>query len=58
MLGQTARVRLTREVSSPGSSPADVVAEVTIAAVIELGLRAGDTLWACVKASEVSVYPA
>ena len=58
VLGQTARVRLTREVSSPGSSPADVVAEVTIAAVIELGLRAGDTVWACVKASEVSVYPA
>ena len=35
----------------------ELVAEVTIAAVVELGLRVGDVVWASVKASEVTVYP-
>ena len=35
----------------------ELVAEVTIAAVVELGLRVDDLIWASVKASEVTVYP-
>jgi molybdopterin-binding protein len=34
------------------------VAEVTPAAVRELGLDSGDQVWIAVKATEVSVYPA
>jgi molybdate transport system ATP-binding protein len=34
-----------------------IVAEVTQAAVIELGLRQGEQVWASVKASEVASYP-
>jgi molybdopterin-binding protein len=34
------------------------VAEVTRAAVLELGLIAGASVWIAVKATEVSVYPA
>ncbi len=48
--GQRARVRVA------GALP--VVAEVTPAAVSELGLAAGRTVWASCKAMEVSVYPA
>jgi molybdate transport system ATP-binding protein len=44
------RVRLA------GSPP--IVAEVTPAAVRELGLDRGDQVWVAVKATEVSVYPA
>jgi molybdate transport system ATP-binding protein len=39
-----------------GSVP--VVAEVTAAAIADLGLREGEEVWASVKASEVEVYPA
>jgi molybdate transport system ATP-binding protein len=35
-----------------------VTAEVTPAAVSELGLRAGAPVWASVKATEITVYPA
>jgi molybdate transport system ATP-binding protein len=35
-----------------------VVAEVTPAAVKELGLDRGDTVWISVKATEINVYPA
>jgi molybdate transport system ATP-binding protein len=35
-----------------------VTAEVTPAAVAELELTAGATVWASIKATEVSVYPA
>ena len=35
-----------------------VTAEVTPAAVTELGLTAGAAVWASIKATEVSVYPA
>ncbi len=34
-----------------------IVAEVTPAAVAELGLRPGDPVWVSVKATEVSAYP-
>jgi molybdopterin-binding protein len=34
------------------------VAEVTPAAVRELGLDRGDRVWVAVKATEVNVYPA
>jgi molybdate transport system ATP-binding protein len=44
------RVRLTGEVP--------LVAEITPAALDQLGLRAGDKVWASVKATEVSTYPA
>jgi len=43
-----ARVRLTGSV--------DIVAEVTPAAVAELGLHPGERVWASVKASDVEVY--
>lgn len=48
--GQTARVRLGGNL--------EVTAEVTPAAVAELGIRPGARLWATVKASEVTAYPA
>jgi molybdate transport system ATP-binding protein len=35
-----------------------LVAEITPAALDQLGLRAGDKVWASVKATEVSTYPA
>ena len=35
-----------------------VVAEVTTASVAELRLQTGTTVWATVKATEVSAYPA
>jgi molybdate transport system ATP-binding protein len=40
------------------AGPVPVTAEVTPAAVTELGLTAGAPVWASVKATEVSVYPA
>jgi molybdate transport system ATP-binding protein len=43
-------VRLT------GSPP--IVAEVTPAAVRELALDRGDSVWISVKATEITVYPA
>ncbi|HEY0638967.1 MAG TPA: ABC transporter ATP-binding protein [Pseudonocardiaceae bacterium] len=46
----TVRLRLT--------GPPDVLADVTPAAVAELGLTAGAELWAALKATEVRVYPA
>jgi molybdate transport system ATP-binding protein len=48
--GDRVRVRLS-------GSPS-IVAEVTPAAVRELGLDSGDQVWIAVKATEVSVYPA
>ena len=48
--GDRVRVRLA------GSPP--IVAEVTPAAVRELGLDRGDEVWVAVKATEVNVYPA
>ena len=48
--GDRVRVRLS------GLPP--IVAEVTPAAVRELGLDRGDQVWVAVKATEVSVYPA
>lgn len=50
LIGQTARVSL--------SGPFALVAEVTIAAVADLRLTVGQTLWATVKATEVHAYPA
>jgi molybdate transport system ATP-binding protein len=38
--------------------PVPLVAEVTRAAVQELGLASGTDVWMAVKATEVSVYPA
>jgi molybdate transport system ATP-binding protein len=38
--------------------PLPIVAEVTPAAVAELGLAAGGEVWVAVKATEVAVYPA
>ncbi|HEV7888796.1 MAG TPA: ABC transporter ATP-binding protein [Acidimicrobiales bacterium] len=48
--GDRARVRVTGAV--------DLVAEVTAAAVRDLGLSPGVEVWAAVKATEVEVYPA
>jgi molybdate transport system ATP-binding protein len=48
--GDRARVRVEGAVS--------VVAEVTVAAVADLGLLEGQQIWAATKASEISVYPA
>jgi molybdate transport system ATP-binding protein len=48
-LGSRVRVRLAGTPS--------IVAEITPAAVAELGLRAGDDVWAAVKATEIVVYP-
>jgi molybdate transport system ATP-binding protein len=50
LIGQTARVSL--------NGPFTLVAEVTIAAVADLRLTAGQGLWATVKATEVHAYPA
>jgi molybdate transport system ATP-binding protein len=48
--GERVRVRVV--------GPVPLVAEVTRAAVQELGLTAGAAVWMAVKATEVSVYPA
>jgi molybdate transport system ATP-binding protein len=48
--GERVRVRVV--------GPVPLVAEVTRAAVLELGLIAGASVWVAVKATEVSVYPA
>ncbi|MFC3687151.1 ABC transporter ATP-binding protein [Aquipuribacter hungaricus] len=48
--GETVRVRLD------GAPP--VLVDVTAAAVAELGLRPGAPVWASLKATEVTVYPA
>ena len=52
LVGQSARVRL---VTGPGVG---LVAEVTPASVAALRLHPGTELWAGVKATEVSAYPA
>ncbi|MBC7310164.1 MAG: ABC transporter ATP-binding protein [Tetrasphaera sp.] len=52
VLGQLARVRLTTSDGHP------LVAEVTTTSVAELRLHTGAALWATVKATEVSAYPA
>lgn len=48
--GDQVRVHLVGELS--------VVAEITPAALAELQLSTGEAVWACVKATEVSAYPA
>jgi molybdate transport system ATP-binding protein len=48
--GERVRVRV--------GGPIPIVAEVTPAAVSELGLADGGTVWVSVKAAEVEVYPA
>ena len=50
LVGQTARVSL--------AGPFALAAEVTTAAVADLRLGVGQELWATVKATQVSVYPA
>lgn len=52
VLGQLARVRLT---TPEGNS---IVAEITTTSVAQLRLQTGTEVWATVKATEVSVYPA
>jgi molybdate transport system ATP-binding protein len=52
LLGQRVRVR----VDAPGRP--SLVAEVTPAAVAELGLAEGSQVWVSVKATEVRAYPA
>jgi molybdate transport system ATP-binding protein len=49
--GDSVRVELE------SASDLSFVAEVTPAAVADLGLAIGDRLWATVKASEIEVYP-
>lgn len=49
LLGDRVRVRM--------APPLDLVAEITPAAAAELGLRAGDPIWASVKATEITSYP-
>jgi molybdate transport system ATP-binding protein len=50
VVGDRVRVRVTGQVP--------IVAEVTPAAVGELHLADGGPVWASVKATEVTVYPA
>ena len=52
VLGQLARVRLATDDGQP------VVAEVTTTSVANLRLQTGSRIWATVKATEVSAYPA
>lgn len=52
VLGQLARVRLTTRDGHP------LVAEVTTTSVAALRLQTGAAVWATVKATEVSAYPA
>jgi molybdate transport system ATP-binding protein len=49
LLGDRVRLQL--------APPLDLVAEITPAAVSELGLREGGEVWATVKATEVTAYP-
>ena len=39
------------------AGPVTVVAEVTAAALADLAVVDGDTVWASVKATDISVYP-
>ena len=48
--GERVRVRV--------DGPVGIVAEVTPAAISELGLVQGDDVWVAVKATEITVYPA
>ncbi|MCU0267672.1 MAG: ABC transporter ATP-binding protein [Acidimicrobiales bacterium] len=50
LLGDRVRVQL--------AGPLPLVAEVTPSAVSELALREGDPVWASVKATEITTYPA
>lgn len=50
LMGDRVRVRLDGEIA--------LVAEVTPAAVAEMGLVEGESVWATVKATEITVYPA
>jgi molybdate transport system ATP-binding protein len=49
LLGDRVRVRL--------DGPISLVAEITPAAVAELGLHEGQDVWAAVKATEIETYP-
>jgi molybdate transport system ATP-binding protein len=49
LLGDRVRVHL--------NGPAPLVAEVTVAAVAELGLGEGVRAWAAVKATDITIYP-
>ena len=49
LMGDHVRVRL--------AGPVDLVADVTPAAVADLGLVEGGSVWASVKATEVTAYP-
>jgi len=49
-VGDRARVRI--------DGPVPLIAEVTAAAVAELGLAAGGAVWASLKATDVDAYPA
>jgi molybdate transport system ATP-binding protein len=48
--GDTVRVRL--------AGPLEAFADVTATSVAELGLAPGSPVWAAVKATETTVYPA
>ena len=56
--GNSVRVELARSDTEVVRDPVIIVAEITAAAVADLGLHPGDQLWATVKASEIDVYPA
>jgi molybdate transport system ATP-binding protein len=49
LLGDRVRVRV--------AGPVDLVAEITPAAVADLGLHEGREVWAAVKATEIETYP-
>jgi molybdate transport system ATP-binding protein len=49
--------RLADRVRVTLAGPVPLVAEITPAALVALGLRPGDAVWAAVKASEVTSYP-
>lgn len=51
------RVRVTLRAVGSGSGPTEVVAEVTTAAVADLGITPGAQLWVSVKATELAVSP-
>ena len=50
----------SRPSASGSGSPAEIplVAEITPAALDDLALQPGDRVWAAVKATEITAYPA
>lgn len=55
--GDVVRLRATAAAVPAGGEPSTLAADVTPAAVAELGLGLGDEVWFAVKATEVAIHP-